>query len=45
MIRYKYAETYLHETDIEKLKIKTGEKTTKEALYKAIQHYLKCAYI
>jgi hypothetical protein len=45
MSKIKYAETYLFDDDLEKLKEKTGEDTTKEALSKAIHHYIECEFI
>lgn len=37
-----HVQTILVVEDIEALKIKTGEASTKEAIAKAVQHYLKC---
>ncbi|OKY77519.1 MAG: Component of type IV pili like system [Candidatus Methanohalarchaeum thermophilum] len=39
-----HAQTVLAEKDLEKLKEKTEETTTKKALQKAVEHYLKCPY-
>ena len=37
-----YAQTLLFEEQLEELKKKTGEKTIKDAIYKAVEHYLEC---
>lgn len=37
-----YVQTVLNEEELEELKKKTGEHTTKEALRKAVEHYLSC---
>jgi hypothetical protein len=39
-----HVQTVLTEEDIEALKQKTGETSTKEALTKAVSHYLECEY-
>ncbi len=39
-----HAQTVLPIEILEKLKEKTGEKSTKDAIYKAIEHYLICPY-
>ena len=39
-----HAQTVLTVDDIEALKVKTGEPNTKDALSKAVQHYLECEY-
>jgi hypothetical protein len=39
-----HVQTVLTEEDIESLKQKTGETSTKEALAKAVSHYLECEY-
>jgi hypothetical protein len=39
-----HVQTVLTEEDIEALKQKTGETSTKEALAKAVSHYLECEY-
>jgi hypothetical protein len=44
MMKIMHVQTVLMEDDIEALKLKTGESTTKEALAKAVAHYLKCEY-
>lgn len=36
-----YAQTVLEEEELEELKKKTGEHTVKEALRKAVEHYLQ----
>lgn len=44
MVKIVHAQTVLAVDDIEALKVKTGELNTKDALAKAIQHYLECEY-
>ena len=44
MVKIVHAKTVLAVDDIEALKVKTGELNTKDALAKAIQHYLECEY-
>lgn len=44
MAKIVHVQTVLLEDDIEALKLKTGESTTKEAITKAIAHYLECEY-
>ena len=44
MEKYVIAQTKLPEEVLKKLKEKTGEKTTKEALAKAVEHYIMCVY-
>ncbi len=39
-----HVQTVLAVDDIEALKKKTGESSTKEALAKAVRHYLECEY-
>jgi hypothetical protein len=39
-----HVQTVLVVEDIEALKIKSGESNTKDALAKAVQHYLECEY-
>ena len=39
-----HAQTVLTVEDIENLKQKTGENSTKDALAKAVTHYLECEY-
>ncbi len=41
-MRVVYVQTVLEKEKLEKLKEKTGEKLTKDALFKAIKHYLSC---
>lgn len=45
MTRIVHAQTVLLEDELEALKQKTNEETTKDALAVAIHHYLECAYI
>ncbi len=42
MKAFVYAQTVLTEDMLKELKRKTGEVSTKDALYKAVVHYLKC---
>ena len=42
MTKIMHLQTVLMEDDIEALKLKTGESTTKDALAKAVAHYLEC---
>ncbi|RLI72598.1 hypothetical protein DRO97_08750 [Archaeoglobales archaeon] len=42
MVRFKIVQVVLEEEVIKELKEKTGEKTTKDALLKAVLHYLDC---
>ena len=44
MTKIMHVQTVLMEDDIEALKLKTGESTTKDALAKAVAHYLECEY-
>ncbi len=44
MAKIMHVQTVLTEEDIEALKQKTGETSTKEALAKAVSHYLECEY-
>jgi hypothetical protein len=39
-----HVQTVVTEEDLEALKQKAGETSTKEALTKAISHYLECEY-
>jgi hypothetical protein len=39
-----YVHTVLREEDLEALKKKTRRQTTKDALYEAVIHYLKCPF-
>ena len=44
MAKIMHVQTVLTVEDIEALKQKTGEISTKEALSKAVTHYLQCEY-
>jgi hypothetical protein len=44
MVKIMHAQTVLTEDDIEALKTKTGESSTKDAIAKAVSHYLECEY-
>lgn len=44
MVKIMHVQTVLTEDDINVLKQKTGESSTKEALSKAVAHYLECEY-
>jgi hypothetical protein len=44
MAKIMHVQTVLTVEDIEALKVKTGEPNTKDALSKAVQHYLECEY-
>lgn len=44
MAKIMHVQTVLMVEDIEALKLKTGETSTKDALAKAVQHYLDCEY-
>ncbi|MFO7968380.1 MAG: DUF5371 family protein [Archaeoglobaceae archaeon] len=44
MVKIVHAQTVLDEKTLEELKQKTGEKTTKDAITKAIYHYITCSY-
>ncbi len=44
MAKIMHAQTVLTIEDIEALKQKTGENSTKDALAKAVTHYLECEY-
>ena len=39
-----HVQTVLREEDLEALKRKTRHKTTKDALYEAVMHYLNCPF-
>ena len=39
-----HAQMVIMEDDLASLKKKTGEKNTKDALAKAVDHYLECEY-
>lgn len=44
MVKIMHAQTVLTVDDIERLKEKTGEINTKDALAKAVSHFLDCEY-
>ena len=44
MAKIMHVQTVLMVDDIDALKAKTGESSTKDALAKAVQHYLDCEY-
>lgn len=44
MAKIMHAQTVLTVEDIERLKEKTGEISTKDALAKAVSHFLDCEY-
>ncbi len=44
MSKIMHVQTVLTVDDIEALKQKTGESSTKEAVAKAVMHYLECEY-
>lgn len=44
MAKIMHVQTVLVVDDIEALKMKTGETSTKDALAKAVQHFLDCEY-
>jgi Family of unknown function (DUF5371) len=44
MAKIMHVQTVLVEEDLEALKKKTGETATKDALAKAVHHYLDCEY-
>jgi hypothetical protein len=44
MAKIMHAQTVLTVDDIEALKQKTGESSTKDAISKAVMHYLECEY-
>ncbi len=44
MAKIMHAQTVLTTDDIEALKQKTSESSTKDALAKAVTHYLECEY-
>jgi len=43
--RYIIVQTKLPEDTLKKLKEKSGEKTTKEALARAVEHYINCTHV
>jgi len=44
MVKIVHAQTVITEDDLKALKEKTGEPSTKDAIAKAIEHYLTCPY-
>jgi len=44
MLRIEHVQTVLTEEELKKLIEKTGEKNKKDALRKAVLHYLNCNY-
>lgn len=44
MAKIMHVQTVLMVEDIDALKAKTGETNTKDALAKAVSHYLECEY-
>ncbi|MCE8423205.1 MAG: DUF5371 domain-containing protein [Candidatus Methanoperedens sp.] len=44
MAKIMHVQTVLVVEDLEALKIKTGESSTKDALGKAVHHFLECEY-
>lgn len=44
MSKIMHAQTVLTTEDIEALKQKAGESSTKDAIAKAVSHYLECEY-
>jgi len=44
MTKIVHAQTVLPENVLEELKRKTGESATKDAIAKAVEHYLICPY-
>ena len=44
MAKIMHVQTVLMVEDIEALKLKTGESSTKDALAKAVSHYLECEF-
>ncbi|KAF5428274.1 MAG: hypothetical protein C00003105_00537 [ANME-2 cluster archaeon HR1] len=44
MSKIMHAQMVIMEDDLKALKEKTGEKNTKDALAKAVSHYLECEY-
>jgi hypothetical protein len=44
MVKIVHAQTVLPENVLEELKKKTGESATKDAIAKAVEHYLMCPY-
>lgn len=44
MVKIVHAQTLLSEEMLHELKEKSGEKATKDAITKAVDHYLECQY-
>ncbi len=44
MAKIMHVQTVLVVEDLEALKMKTGESSTKDALAKAVHHFLECEY-
>ncbi len=44
MVKIVHAQTVLPENVLDELKKKTGESATKDAIAKAVEHYLMCPY-
>ncbi len=44
MAKIMHVQTVLVVEDLEALKVKTGESSTKDALAKAVHHFLECEY-
>lgn len=44
MAKIMHVQTVLMVEEIDALKLKTGEANTKDALAKAVQHFLECEY-
>lgn len=44
MAKIMHAQTVLTIEEVEALKLKTGESSTKDAVAKAVDHYLECEY-
>ncbi|ADC66665.1 conserved hypothetical protein [Ferroglobus placidus DSM 10642] len=44
MVKIVHAQTVLPEDVLNELKKKTGESATKDAIAKAVEHYLMCPY-
>ena len=42
VVKLVHAQTILLEDDLDKLKERSGEHTTKDAISKAVDHYLEC---
>lgn len=44
LMKIVHAQTVISQDDLDALKEKSGESTTKDALAAAVQHYLECEY-